>query len=269
MELIKSTEQAFSLVLKRTKEIELKPFLSALNSKKVVDCVDSEIMMSISAGVAKAIFDLGHQAKDVTEYQQMCNSIFIKVRRRFGMLTLDEIKLACEYGSEGAYGDVMGVNVVQVTKWLQAFVADLRRIKAKKELLASQESKPEQKQLTESDYTNLALSAFDKYKETGYYNDYGNIIYNFLERSGIINFCDQRKKEIKEAVLKEEIERFSTPINLYEKRRFEREKSEILDGMLGLAGKCKKHALLVYFSELLSMGMELELHTIQLTNTNG
>lgn len=251
--------QAQTIAKLSIQQAELKPFLAALDSKKVAQSTESEIACTLSQAVTKAFFYLNYKPKSSEEYGLIIDALLSEVVQHFKGLTLEEIKLACLHGSKGYYGDVMGIGVAQVLKWLDMFMADSRRIKARKELSIARESKQECKQLTNDDYKNLALNAFEQYKKTGHYDDYGNIIYNFLEREDIINFCSQRKKEIKNTVLELELKKRSTPFNIDEKRRFEREKNEILNGFGGLAGKCKRYALQVYFSELLEMGMELEI----------
>lgn len=260
MELTKFHPQtAHKLAMQHVKAPDLRPFLSALNSKKVDESADLEVLIAISEGISQAIFNLGHQAKNDSEYKQLCNTVFTKVRHRFAMLTLDEIKLACEYGAEGVYGEVMGVNVIQILKWLNGFKADLKRHNAKKELLLAQEVKEEPKEVTEEKSIEIALNAFETYKRKGNYDDYGNIIYDFLERKKVINFSDQRKNEIKEAVLKMELTRLSAPLNLDEKRRFEREKNDLLNNPKDLKGMFKRHALNVFFADLCEMGADLEM----------
>lgn len=249
-----------SLVVQPARSLEIEPFLKALNSKKVADSPENEIEDVLSLAVSNAIFYLKHKPIPPDEYELTINAILLEVTQQFRGLTLNEILLACRFGSMRHYGDIMGVGVSQVVQWLSAFVADQRRHKAKKALLAVQENEQkESKEVTTDDFEKLALHAFDKYKKTGNYEDYGNIIYHFLERKGLINFCNKRKNEIKNIVLKSELERRAMPLNMDEKRKFDREKNEILNGMNDLKGKCKRHALKVFFSDLCEMGLELKM----------
>ncbi len=260
MELTKIHPQtAHALAMQQVQAPELKPFLSALNSKKVFESTDNEISATIAKAVLNAIFYLKHKPSDKQEFDLTIDALASEVKQSFKGLTLDEIKLACLCGSKHQYGDIMGVGVSQVLQWLSAFIADQRRHKAKKELILAQEVKEEPKEVTEEKSIEIALNAFETYKRKGNYDDYGNIIYNFLERKKVINFSDQRKNTIKEAVLKMELARLSAPLNLDEKRRFEREKNDLLNKPEDLKGMFKRHALNVFFADLCEMGAELEI----------
>lgn len=247
------------LAIQETKELELKPFLQALNSPKVYESTDEEVILTLVKAVLTATHRLKREVEEDEEYEQLAGSILREVREDFHMLTLDEIKLACIRGSKGLFGEVFAISAVQILQWLGAFKVDQNRHRAKKQLILAQEVKIEPREVTDEDSKKLALNAFNRYKKTGKYEDYGNIIYHFLEKKGVINFCNQRKNEIKEAFLKMELTRLSAPLNLDEKRRFEREKNDLLNNPKDLKGMLKRHALNVFFADLCEMGTELEI----------
>lgn len=250
-------DTAIELAKQQTKEVTLHPYLNALKSKRVLESSDAEIVETISKAVSQATFDMGHKPKEEIEYKLMIASILDEIKISFIAFTLGELNLACKRGSQGAYGENMGINVVGVIKWLNGYKNDLNAQKAKKEIIDASHVKEAPKELTDEDRKELSLSAFERFKNTGVYEDYGNIVYLFLERIGNINFTDERKLEMKTEVMKNELTTLSAPLSLEEKRKFDRQKQEILDGSMDLKAKCRRYALHVYFKELVEMGLEL------------
>lgn len=241
-----------------TAEASLKPYLEALNDKRVMDSTDDEIKAALSAGIHKAIFNLGQQPKSLGEITLMNNELVGEVKNFCKAFTLTEIVLACQNGAKEAYGQNFGINVATVMRWMMGLLNDMKRQSAKK--LIADYSKPKEekpKELTDAERKSLALEAFEKFKKTGNYTDWGNVIFNYLERIEVLNFSNERKAEIKEIVKQKEIERLSAPLSLEEKRKFDREILDILNGVEDLKSKCRKEALNIYFSELVELEMEL------------
>lgn len=125
---------AIETALQQTKYNQLKPFFHAINSKKVSESSKLEIVKTLSLSLTRALIDLGHRAKPLDEYELLIETLLEIIEQDFQVLTLDEIKLACKLGSYGIYGDVFGVNTVQVLKWLRAFENDPCRDRALFEL---------------------------------------------------------------------------------------------------------------------------------------
>lgn len=241
-----------------TAEVSIVPYLEALEGKRVMDCSDNEIKASLSIGINKAVFNMGHPAKDIKDLTLMINELLGDVKTFCQAFTLPELVLACQNGSKEAYGQNFGVNVASVMRWMMGLLNDMKRQAAKKLLLDYSKPKEEQpKELTDKERSSLAIEAFEKFKKTGIYDDWGNVIFNYLERIQVLNFSNERKAEIKEIVKKKEIERLSAPLNMEEKRKFDREILDILNGVEDLKSKCRKEALRVYFSELIELEFEL------------
>ncbi len=239
---------------------ELNPFLCALNSKKVLESSDSEIANVLAKAVSNATFYLKHKPGPSEEFDLTIDALLVEIKQNFRGLTLDEIKLACLCGSKHQYGEIMGVGVSQVLRWLSAFISDQRRHKAKRDLMLAQEARSSSREVTEDDYKELALNAFKKYKEVGKYEDYGNIIYDFLDCKNVINFSNQRKKDIERTVKEIELKRLSMPRTLHERNSFKIIMEKILSGDKDeLRRKCKRYALNVFFADLVEMDADLEI----------
>ncbi len=108
----------------------------ALQSTKVDEASDIELNQAVSEAMAKALKDfdnkndLRYRVYTGEEFDYLVDTIVEEVRMLFPKLTLDEIKLACRYGSFGLYGDTTHVCVSFVLRWLRAFVNDSRRQQA-------------------------------------------------------------------------------------------------------------------------------------------
>lgn len=122
-------------------------------------------------------------------------------------------------------------------------------------LIESPEMTPkEEKQRTTSWLNNYVYPRIEKYFKTGEYDlpDYGNTLYNYLDKRKIINITLERKKEIKkqarEELLRElSIEKFSKP---HERHRIGKvitdilEKERSIDGLIRT--KAKKIVLKIF-----------------------
>ena len=220
---------------------------------------DNEIKAALSRGINSAIFSMGHPSKGVPELTLMINMLLSDVKFLGSTLTLGELLLMCQNGSKEAYGQNFGVNVATVNKWMMGMISDMKRQAAKKSLYEASIPKEETlKEVSEEEFTRLSIEAFNKFKTTGVYEDWGNIIYLFLERKGLLNYSNERKAEILQIVKNRELTRLSAPLSMEEKRGFDRLKDQLLSGSMDLKGKCRREALLIYFKELVEMDMSLE-----------
>lgn len=255
---IANQEQVFDALVKSAPSATV-PYIEALRSNLIKESSDKEIKAALSAGINKAIFNMGHPSKDLTELSAMIEELLRDVKSLLGTLTTGEIVLACQNGSKEAYGQNFGVNVSSVLRWMMGLLNDLKRHEAKKALLEANTPKEEpKKETTEEEWKDLAISAFEKFKANGVYEDWGNIIYLFLERKGILNFSNERKAEIKRIVENRELAKLSAPLSMEEKRSFDKLKDQLLSGSMDLKGKCRREALLIYFKELDEMGLAME-----------
>lgn len=237
----------------------LTTYLNALDSPLVRDSVDAAIKATLSKGISSAIFIMGHPAKPVTEMELMINELLSDVKFVGSTLTLSELVLMCQNGAKESYGQNFGVNVTTVNKWMMGLIGDMKRQAAKKSLYDASLPKSEPpKEVSESEWVRLSIEAFEKFKESGVYEDWGNIIYLFLERKGLLNYSNERKAEIKNIVENRELARLSAPLSMEEKRSFDRLKNDLLSGSMDLKGKCRREALLIYFKELAEMEISLE-----------
>jgi len=174
------------------------PYLEALDYNLIKNCEDREIKAALSEGINKAIFNMGHPAKDLFELTAMIRELLQDVKSLLGTLTTGEIILACQNGSKEVYGQNFGVNVATVLRWMMGLMNDTKRHEAKKayyEAMNTQE-KPE---ISESELiktrNEIILKAFEKYQSTGMYDDLGNYVYGCLKKIGVIQYTGKEVRD--------------------------------------------------------------------------
>jgi len=138
-----------------------------------------------------------------SETQDMVLISFI--RNNFSDITLDEIKLAFELGISGETGVNMkhyhNFNAIYFSDVINAYKAYQRGQKdIKLELTEPATMTPKQERDTTISWlNNHVFPRIEKFFKTGEYDlpDYGNTLYNYLEKK-FINFTKERKLKIKE-----------------------------------------------------------------------
>ena len=148
-----------------------------------------------------------------SETQDMVLISFI--RSNFSDITMDEIKLAFELGVSGE----TGVNMKHYHNFNSIYFSDVinaykRYKRAQKDitpkLIESSEMTPQQERDTTTSWlNNHVFPRIEKFFKTGEYDlpDYGNTLYNYLDKK-FINFSTDRKEKIKEKARMELLNEF-------------------------------------------------------------
>lgn len=235
------------------------PFVQALNSDTVRQSPDEEIKIALHEGVSIAIFDLGH-TKDKQEKEMIVESVLPQVKIELANITLLEIKLFCKLGAQGKYGENMGINVVAVLRWLHAGMQDAARFQAK-QAINPPEVLPVALDYSRQDWVDRVCVAFEKYKVCGFYHDFGNPLYNFLENAGLINFTDEHKKQIKVEYIQREHLRLSDKLKITKAvddiKGLNNQIQNLMSGKEDLRSKLKREALQIYFKDLIETETDL------------
>lgn len=237
------------------------PFIHALNSATVRNSADEDIKISLHEGISVAIFDLGH-TKPAGEKEMMIVSLLPQVKSELANITLGEIKLFCKLGAQEKYGENMGVNVVAVLRWLHAGMVDAGRVQAK-QAINPPEPLPKALDYSRKDWIDRICLAFEKYKEMGFYHDFGNPLYDFLEKEGFINFTVERKNEIKAQFLAKENDRLTAKLETTkateDRTRLQKDIERLRSGQEDLRSKLKREALQVFFQDCVDVDLDLRL----------
>lgn len=235
----------------------------ALQATKINQALPHEIGGVISGAIDKAIFYLGLKT-DETDRDLIKLNVIADVKRHFPLLTVDELAIAIDNGVHGKYGTVVGLSPKDVYNWINAYsISNERREnqeRLQKELAESNEPTEEEKEQIRWD--NL-INAWDMYKQNGYFKDFGNSIYNYLDKKGKIKFTVEQKEDFKRIALinlKNEFNPIKYIGNFVMVNDVKRILNEIEsdDKNARVIAEAKKVALNQLFSELAEMEMSIE-----------
>lgn len=134
-----------------------------------------------------AIWETGFAMNEIDQ-KSLITYMIDEIESNYDNLTLEEIKIALKRGVRGKYGDVFGANVRMFCSWIDKYVSETKA-EAIKQLVLIQ-SKDNIKEISEEEkkywhykWLNLALEAYDEYKENGYtkFIDINNNLYDYIK----------------------------------------------------------------------------------------
>jgi hypothetical protein len=199
----------------------------ALQCKIMKDCTDLELAVKISACVEKAWFDLGLRPVSDTDFDLLKLNLMNECRISFYNLTLDELQAAIHNGVRGKYGEVFGLSVIGVTKWLASYMTAMERQEGKKQLeKLKEEAKPEP--TADEKFTigkQLCIDLFEKFKKSGQFDRTLLAVYEFCKYYDLID-KDYRKgiyQEAEELYIKNKEIESALTMDLIKRRRLNKE----------------------------------------------
>ncbi len=127
----------------------------------------------------------------------LADSMTRDLKRYHGGLTFDEVTEAFDLGIRKKYGEYMGISIVAMNDWLNQYKNEPERLLAIKRV-----RKPElpkfvlpvktPKQIEEMQ-KELIDNVIAEYERTGQVLNFGNSIYEFMEREGLIEKDDYKR----------------------------------------------------------------------------
>lgn len=234
----------------------------ALQATKINQALPHEIGGAISAAVDKAIFYLGLKTED-SDRDLIKLNVIADVKRHFPLLTVDELAIAIDNGVHGKYGNVVGLSPKDVYNWINAYSISNERRENQERLLKEQaeKSEPTEEEKEKVRWDNL-INAWELFKQNGYFKDFGNSIYNYLDKKGKIKFTVEQKEDFKRIALinlKNEynpIQHIGNFVKVSEVKTILNE-IESDDKNARVIAEAKKTALNHFFKELADMEMEI------------
>lgn len=169
------------------------------NMQRLYNVVKQTILECCNiAGVNRSPEDIAWMAGE------MCSDIV----KNYGNLTSDEVIEAFKSGSKEEYGTYYnGINVRNLNIFLreysrshkrERFVADRERKIIEHQINANRKMLSNSGLVSHDELKAIISNAEESYKETGYYNDYNNILYNFiLQHDKSIEVNQQDKEQAK------------------------------------------------------------------------
>jgi len=235
--------------LRELKVLEVRIFISTLIAKTHLDCGQTIKEKDIEIGLKELV-------NDIVSYG--------------GGFTLMQIANCFKIGAMKELGDYYGLNNNTYRQWVRNYLSYQKRLdanKKQKEFLENLNKpvvlSPEEKEKLIKDG---CLSAFDIFKQKGFYPDMGNVTFDYLYYSQkVINFTKQRrdefKKQAKLVVLSEKKKQMeSTPsiIGIRTLKNAIKQIEESDNETDEVIREAKRIALNTYFKELVEMEIDLK-----------
>jgi hypothetical protein len=104
-------------------------YLTALNSKLIVDMQQQELKDRVIKTLAKTYIDCG-KVIESKELISLSNGVINEIKRYFINLKIDELDLCFQNGVRKVYGEYFGLNIVTFHQWIKSFMAEEKRLEA-------------------------------------------------------------------------------------------------------------------------------------------
>ena len=215
----------------------------------------SDVKEYILGQLIKSVNHLGWKLPEDNDVKLLVNEIAGSIVRDYKQIRKAEIGIAFSKGIRGEYGEFMGLSVVTFEKFIIGYLASDYRAALGKSLPVAEMPAPT-KELSREDRMEWAKTAYETFKEKGFYDDYGNQIYEFLDKEGLIPFTPSEKFELLDQARQEEYRRLQNPLSVKEAREFNKQIEALMTDNQKLLPRTKKLALNKYFQILLKSGSE-------------
>ena len=235
----------------------------ALQSPRIMDEKPNIVYNFLNALVTKVYAIAGQAITELEILDFIVSELQKDVLTRFKGLTLQEIEIALTNGVKGDYGEYYGLNIKSFNKFLNEYTFSEERgkaLEARMTRVAPEKQLPAKGTITREEIQrtayNNALDIFEVYKQTKECPDHGNIVYNYLDKLGLIKFDAKEKWEM-----------MSEAKKTREKERDILGKTSVISSVIEkqqeggiVVAYAKKIALKRYFGGLVKL--EIELKTI-------
>ncbi|MFB5946091.1 hypothetical protein [Albibacterium profundi] len=169
----------------------------AVKSNPVVKVHEDDLRKVLGLAIVKAYQDLGQSMND-EDSAYLSNVLPFEVKKQVPSIRIQEIPIAINRGVYGEYGKYYGLNATTFISFLKAYIETEDRKKAILDYHRSLE--PAKKEPTEEEVQEgikkAIINAYNIFLEKGFYEDYGNFIYDKMDEKNMINLNTARKNEI-------------------------------------------------------------------------
>jgi hypothetical protein len=159
-------------------------YLTALNSKLIVDMQQNELKDRVIKVLAKTYIDCG-KVIESKELISLSNGVINEIKRYFINLKIDELDLCFQNGVRKVYGEYFGLNIVTFHQWIKSFMAEEKRLEAIKirstpRIEPIKEYTEEQKLNIQDEFMTFHKSRYLKLRNFGSYEASIESIYKIL-----------------------------------------------------------------------------------------
>ena len=214
-----------------------------------------DIYNEVLGHILKSINHLGWSIPDKTNLQVIVTELTNSIQNFHKPLRKDEIGICFAKGIRGEYGEFYGASVVTFDKFITAYLLSDYRANLGKTLPKAELPAPS-RELTRQDRIDFAQKAYEKYKITGFYNDLGNIVYDFIDSEKLITFTPSEKFEMLDQARQEEYKRLQNPLSVQEARRFNIQIEALMTDNSKIIPQSKRIALNTYFKNIFDLKEE-------------
>ena len=179
------------------------------------------LFLKIKELIYLVYFNAGFQIKGDTEDEKATNIVLFtqsfmrELIDNFPSYTLKDVEISFRRGVLKFYGEYMGINTTALFSWLKAYLSEKQEAIYKFNKIQDLNKTTALDQLTSQEREKLLISnslkAFEIFRTTGYFEDYGNAIYNFLDTKQMLNFSAAEKNTFM-ALAAENIKTKNNPI---------------------------------------------------------
>ena len=235
-----------------------------LEGERIVK-IKNDLLKSSLARIVPTLFIIAGQQPDRQNVRIIWQELASDLQKRYKLLTLSEVEYVLLNGVKGEYGEYFGVNIVSINKWLRAYYNSDERHAALAE--RNRPALPQRTEPTEEEREQAFLDRYklllDTYRRDGRCVDYGNLVYGWLDKKGLVAFTNGQKNEFidraRHELIREANERkiavkidCRIPFEVL-LRNFKRELDEMsLDAKTRVIARAKQIALNEYFKKLIA-----------------
>ncbi|WP_295714767.1 hypothetical protein [Mucilaginibacter sp.] len=229
------------------------PYVAALTlTRPMLELEIKDRKSHLLSCIQTAILIAGWKEQHINDLVANVYLLMPEINGRLKAMTEAEVRAAFENGAKGYYGEnKAGMCAATCIKWLYSYYLDAKRIEAKKTIQAqqTQEQPVPAAELPNTERQALIQSAYGKYLETGSYHDYGNLIYNLLDKEGLLPYSTPEKKVFLESARKSLHAKLQFANNLQERRENDRKIADLMESDTNAITEAKRMSLLDYFTK--------------------
>lgn len=171
-------------------------------SKKIGDYSRAELILEVSKLINYILAALGwsKNMEEVDGISVMTSDKLIETHRHH---SFEELRIACDRGMVGEFGEYQGLGMVVLIKWFNLYLKSQERINAMKAYISNQKESFGELKLSNEEIEvrmQMALKRNKDYLKEDKFEwfrfDTGNAVYDWLDEKKLIKFSVEEKKLI-------------------------------------------------------------------------
>ena len=190
-------------------------------SVTVATATPARLEYVLAQAMAKAFADMGYKADErADEVLYLVQNLPAEVLKHLPAMRLDELPIAINLGILRHFGNFYGLNLATFMFFLNSHYQSNRRAEAVKQALAAHNtaSAPPSPAERQAAMRRRIVAAYQQYLAQGYYTDYGNLVFDGLNRLYKIPFGPEREAAIWQQARQNLQQQYSKP-SIYPRER--------------------------------------------------